>query len=63
MDKLTDQKRELLQMKEYITKFYTLGVSLRQLSEWYNTSPGSIRTLLIEEGVKMRQRGRRKKEK
>ncbi len=63
MYRLTDKKRELLQVKDQITLAYTNGWSLRDLAEAYHTSPGSIRTLLIEEGVTMRSRGRRKKEK
>ena len=63
MYKLTDKKRQLLQIKDQITLAYTNGWSLRDLAGAYKTSPGSIRNLLIEEGVNMRERGRRKKEK
>ena len=62
MYKLTDKKRQLLQVKDQITLAYTNGWSLRDLADAHITSPGSIRTLLIEEGVTMRERGRRKKE-
>jgi hypothetical protein len=60
--KLTDTKRRLLQDAEYIIRGYGQGQSLRYLAEVYNTSAGSIRTLLIEEGVVLRGRGRQRKE-
>jgi len=62
MYKLTDKKRHLLQVKDQITLAYINGWSLRDLATAHITSPGSIRNLLIEEGIEMRQRGRRKKE-
>lgn len=63
MYKLTDKKKHLLQMKDNIILAYTWGnLSLREVAKIYETSPGSIRALLIEEGIKMRERGRRKKE-
>jgi len=61
--KLTDTKRRLIQDAEYIIAGYKQGQSLRYLAEIYITSAGSIRTLLIEEGVELRPRGRQRKEK
>jgi hypothetical protein len=60
--KLTATKRRLLQDAEYIKAGYAQGQSLRYLAEVYNTSAGSIRALLIEEGVELRARGRQRKE-
>lgn len=61
--KLTATKRRLIQSLEQIKLGYTQGQSLRYLADIYETSAGSIRTLLIEEGVELRGRGRQKKEK
>lgn len=58
--KLTATKQRLLQEAEYIVAGYLQGQALRYLAEIYNTSAGSIRTLLIEEGVTLRPRGRQK---
>ena len=63
MKRLSENKRRLLHMKQYIINEYALGISLRDLARAYNSSPGSIRNLLIEEGVTMRKVGRPKKEK
>ena len=63
MKRLSDNKRRLLHMKQYIINEYALGISLRALAKGYSSSPGSIRNLLIEEGVTMRKVGRPKKEK
>jgi hypothetical protein len=63
MKRLTDIKRRLLQAVSQITDAYEQGWTLRELAKMHNASPGSIRNLLIEEGVKMRSRGTRKKEK
>ena len=60
--KLTATKRRLLQDAEYIIQGYRQGQSLRYFAEIYLTSAGSIRTLLIEEGVELRARGRKRKE-
>ena len=62
MYKLTDKKRKLLQVRGQITLAYINGWSLRDLATANITSPGSIRNLLIEEGIALRQRGRQKKE-
>ena len=63
MKRLTDIKRRLLQAAGQITSAYEKGWTLRELATTHDASPGSIRNLLIEEGVKMRSRGKRKKEK
>lgn len=51
----------LNQVKAQIVKAYNSGFSLRQIAYGHDTSPGSIRSLLIEAGVKMRKSGRRNK--
>jgi len=61
--KLTVEKRKLLQSKEQIILGYSQGQSLRYLANIYESSTGSIRTLLIEEGVSLRPRGRQKENK
>ena len=63
MKRLSDNKRRLLSLKHYITTAYEQGMSLRYLAHAYDSSPGSIRNLLIEEGITMRRVGRPKKEK
>jgi lambda repressor-like predicted transcriptional regulator len=63
MKRLTDIKRRLMQAADQITDAYEKGWTLRELAKVHDASPGSIRNLLIEEGVKMRSRGTRKKEK
>ena len=60
--RLTATKQRLLQDAEYIVGGYAQGQSLRYLAEIYETSAGSIRTLLIEEGIELRPRGRQRKE-
>ena len=61
MRRLTDAKRRLLQSATEIKLGYVaLGQSLRHLAEVYNTSAGSIRALLIENGVELRSPGRPK---
>ena len=62
--RLTATKQRLLQDAEYIVQGYLdQGKSLRYLADIYDTSAGSIRTLLIEEGIELRGRGRQRKEK
>jgi hypothetical protein len=62
--KLYGPKRmELNPVKAQIVKSYENGFSLREIAAWHNASHGSIRALLIEEGVKMRNPGRHRKEK
>jgi hypothetical protein len=62
MRKLSDKKRELLMIKQHIIAAYGSNWSLRDLAKAYDTSVGSIRNLLIEEGVTLRKQGRQKKE-
>ncbi len=62
MRKLSDKKRELLILKDHVISAYEENYSLRDLAKLYDTSVGSIRNLLIEEGVTLKKQGRRKKE-
>jgi hypothetical protein len=50
-------------MMENMVKAYKEGRSLRTIADWYGASAGTIRSILIEEGVKMRKPGRSRKEK
>jgi hypothetical protein len=61
--KISNKKRQLLQLKGYIIASYRNGGSLKDVAEWYDTSASAIRTLLVEEGVTLRSQGRQKKEK
>jgi hypothetical protein len=63
MKRYGPKRIELNQVKEQIVKSYKSGFSLRQIAFWHDTSHGSIRSLLIEEGVKLRKPGRSRKEK
>jgi hypothetical protein len=63
MKRYGPRRVELNQVKSQIVKSYKSGFSLRQIAESHDTSHGSIRALLIEEGVKMRNPGRHRKEK
>ncbi len=61
MKRITDTKRRLLQSATEIKLGYVAqGQSLRHLALVYNTSAGSIRSLLIELGVELKNPGRPK---
>jgi hypothetical protein len=63
MKRYGPRRIELNQVKYQIVKSYENGFSLREIAVSHGTSHGSIRALLIEEGVKMRNPGRHRKEK
>jgi len=64
MRQLTNTKRRLLQSATEIKLGYvTLGQSLKHLAGVYNTSPGSIKAILLEQGVELRGPGRPKTKK
>lgn len=63
MRKMGDKQKYLYSMAENIVDGYNSGQTLRWLASMYNTSTGSIRTLLIHEGVTLRKPGRPIKEK
>jgi hypothetical protein len=60
--RISNKKRQLLQLKDNIIGAYQGGGSLKDVAEWYDTSASAIRTLLVEEGVTLRSQGRQKKE-
>jgi len=61
--RISNKKRELLQLKNNIIEAYYNGGSLKQVALWYDSSASAIRTLLVEEGVELRNQGRQPKEK
>lgn len=61
--RISNKKRELLQLKDNIKEAYSKGGSIKQVALWYQTSASAIRTLLVEEGVELRPQGRQPKEK
>jgi hypothetical protein len=63
MKRFGPKRMELNQVKPQIVKSYKSGFSLRQIAVAHDTSAGSIRSLLIENGVKLRKPGRSRKEK
>ena len=61
MRRLTPQRIRLNRMKADIVRSYEKGgISLRTIAFWHDTSANTIRSILIEEGVKMRKPGRQK---
>jgi hypothetical protein len=50
-------------MKTQLKKSYKAGYSLREIARWHDTSAGTIRSILIEEGIQMRKPGRSRKDK
>ena len=63
MRQISNSKRALLQVKDNIIEAYQKGGSLKQVASWYKVSPNAIRTILVEEGVQLKPRGRQKKDK
>jgi hypothetical protein len=61
--RISNKKRQLLQLKDNIIGAYQGGGSLKQVAEWFDTSASAIRILLVEEGIPLRSQGRQKKEK
>ncbi len=61
--KISNKKRALLQLKEQIVGSYQGGGSLKQVADWFDSSVGTIRSILVAEGVELRPQGRQKKEK
>ena len=63
MKRLGKTRQRLLQVKDQISVAYKNGWSLRELAKIHQTSPGSIRAILLELGADMQRPGRKKKEK
>ncbi len=55
--------KKLQDVRGLIVEAYGNGVTIRELAHVYNVAPGTIRTRLLEAGITLRSRGRRKKEK
>lgn len=53
-------RNKLASSKDQIVSAYKNGTTLRELAELHEVSAGTVRNLLVEEGVTMRARGRRK---
>lgn len=53
--------RKLESIKDVIISGYNLGVSITLLASTYNVSSGTIRNILIRQGVTLRKQGRRPK--
>ena len=62
MYKIGKTKLRLLQVQEQISTAYRNGWTIRNLAVAHDTSPGLVRTVLIESGVPLRKPGRRKGE-
>jgi len=56
-------KRKLAPVKGYVIEGYSNGATIRDLAITYDVSPGTIRNLLIDNGITLRSPGRRRKEK
>lgn len=54
--------RKLSLSKEQVKEAYANGATLREIADVHNVSSGTVRNCLIEQGVELRTRGRRKKQ-
>lgn len=54
-------KNKLSTAHEQVREAYLNGATLRQIAEVHGVSPGTVRNVLIEMGVELRARGRRKR--
>ena len=54
-------KNKLAATKEQVLEAYENGATLRQIAEVHGVSAGTVRNCLVELGIKLRSRGRRKK--
>jgi hypothetical protein len=57
------RRRKLITEDQLVVAGYNNGLTLRALSAFYKVSIGTIRNILIANGVNMRPRGRKPKEK
>lgn len=57
----TRLRNKLATAHEQVTEAYKNGATLRQIGEVHGVSPGTVRNLLRELDVPMRDRGRRRK--
>jgi len=55
------KRRKLLAEREQVVEAYVKNEqTLKQIAHFHNVSQGTVRSILIEEGVALRSRGRRK---
>jgi transposase-like protein len=54
-------KNKLAAAKEQVQEAYQNGATLRQIAEVHGVSAGTVRNCLVELGIDLRPRGRRKK--
>jgi transposase-like protein len=57
----TGLKNKLATVKEPVKEAYENGATLREIAEVHDVSTGTVRNCLIEMGVELRNRGRRRK--
>lgn len=55
-------KNKLAAAKEQVQEAYQNGATLRQIAEVHGVSAGTVRNTLVELGIDLRPRGRRKKD-
>lgn len=54
-------KNKLAAAREQVQEAYQNGATLRQIAEVHGVSAGTVRNTLVELGIDLRPRGRRKK--
>ena len=57
----TRLRNKLAMSQEQVRDAYKNGATLRQIGDVHGVSAGTVRNLLLEMGVKLRNRGRRSK--
>ena len=55
--------RKLEALKDIIVASYRMGTSIDLIASTHNVSPGTIRNILIRQGVTLRKQGRQAKDK
>ena len=55
--------RKLEVLKDLIVASYRMGTSIDLIASTHNVSPGTIRNILIRQGVALRKQGRQAKDK
>lgn len=56
----TKLKSKLTAAQEQVREAYLNGVTLREIADVHGVSSGTVRNVLIEMGVNLRRRGRRR---
>ena len=52
--------RKLEALRDVIVEGYQLGASIDLIASTHNVSPGTVRNILIRQGVTLRKQGRKK---